>query len=112
MKNIIYLVFTSLLFSSTAIASSQEIDAFEFEQSCKRWAKEDGVSKENLAEFLDDCIDIMKKDAVSDFEENSVEKYDKDLEEDVTQSAEELYEESQEGYSRQTNNMQPKMRVK
>jgi hypothetical protein len=111
-KNIWLLVFASLLFSSTAIASNIDNNTFAFEQSCTRWAKEDGISKEDLADFLADCIDIMKKDAMSDDEESGVDAYDQDREEDVTQSAEELFEESEEEYSRHTNNIQPKLKIK
>ncbi|MBF0359317.1 MAG: hypothetical protein HQL70_12000 [Magnetococcales bacterium] len=60
-KKIGILVFTSMFFSSVAIAAPEVMADTSDEQSCKSWAEEDGISKDLMAEYIKRCIAEMKE---------------------------------------------------
>ena len=94
-KNIILSVLSCLLFSSVAMASTEEMsNEMSNEQSCKSWAKEDGIPKEGLEDYMVQCLAQMEESAELDEE---IPPYDYQTDEEAIDAplfGEELYEES------------------
>jgi hypothetical protein len=58
-KRIIISLFTTILLTSTALASD---DRGAFEESCTQWAKEDGIIKSEMANYIESCLAQLKAD--------------------------------------------------
>lgn len=52
-----WMVGLSLLFASTAISAPiEQIDEVTAEQSCKNWAKEDGIRADGMSDYMQLCL--------------------------------------------------------
>ena len=60
-KLVIALAATSLLAGSSLAFSAKDDE--DFDAKCRTWAEEDGVPKEELAEYLKQCIEDLKSPA-------------------------------------------------
>ena len=60
-KLVITLAAMSLLAGSAAALAAKDTE--DFDAKCRKWAEEDGVPKEELAEYLKQCIEDLKSPA-------------------------------------------------
>ncbi|MBF0381606.1 MAG: hypothetical protein HQL69_11345 [Magnetococcales bacterium] len=61
-KKTVLILLSSFILSSSALAKSEQsdLDATN-EQECRRWAKEDGVPKKELQDYVYQCIETLRE---------------------------------------------------